>query len=187
MLHHALCMRGLTSIDRLALWLTFPTTYTNFFVWLYTWPASSMLNVAVDSGIPFVRKHMISILASDTVRSNAAQAITIPLTSSSATRGIARRPRHRQVRYASKRRRQDWLSGSYSPPPPLPPFSFSSAPKRPRCFFPPRVGHVYNYREDVEQERRKHAPFAKALFHSEPPPEHTLSSSRTHARMPSWN
>ena len=28
--------------------------------------------MAVDSGIPFVRKHMISVLASDTVRPNAA-------------------------------------------------------------------------------------------------------------------
>ena len=35
-------------------------------------PSASTLNVAVDSGIPFVRKHMISVLASDTVRPNAA-------------------------------------------------------------------------------------------------------------------
>ena len=49
-----------------------PPRYMNSFVWLYTWPAASTLNVAVDSGIPLVRKHMISVLASDTVRPNAA-------------------------------------------------------------------------------------------------------------------
>ena len=59
-------------MDRSALWLTFPPRYTNSFVWLYTWQAASTLNVAVDSGIPFARKHMSSVLASDTVRPNAA-------------------------------------------------------------------------------------------------------------------
>ena len=35
------------------------------------------------------------------------------------------------------------------------------------------AGHVYNVREEnVEQERREHAPLAKALLHSEPPREH---------------
>ena len=43
---------------------------------VYTWPAASTLNMAVDSGIPFVRKHMISALASDTVRPNAAHTTT---------------------------------------------------------------------------------------------------------------
>ena len=55
-LHHALRMRRLTSTDRSALWLTFPPRYTNSFVWLYTWPAASTLNMAVDSDIPFARK-----------------------------------------------------------------------------------------------------------------------------------
>ena len=54
-----------------------PPRYTNSFVWLYTWPAASTLNVAVDSGIPFVRKHMISVLAADTVRLNAVHTTTI--------------------------------------------------------------------------------------------------------------
>ena len=54
--------------------------YTNSFVWLYIWPAASTLNVAVDSGIPFARKHMISALASDTMRPNAAHTTTIPPT-----------------------------------------------------------------------------------------------------------
>ena len=39
--------------------------------------ARCTLNVAVDSGIPFVRKPMISVLASDTVRPNAAHTTTI--------------------------------------------------------------------------------------------------------------
>ena len=69
-LHHALRTRRSTSMDRSALWLAFPLRYTNSFVWLYTWPTVSTLNVAVDSGIPFARKHMISVLASDTVRPN---------------------------------------------------------------------------------------------------------------------
>ena len=76
-LHHALRMRQLTSMDRSALWLTFPPRYPNSFVWLYTWPAASTLNVEVDSGIPFVCKHMILVLASDTVRPNAAHTTTI--------------------------------------------------------------------------------------------------------------
>ena len=76
-LHHALRMCRSTSMERLTLWLTSPPRYTNSFVWLYTWPVASTLNMAVDSGIPFVCKHMISILASDTVRSNAAHTTTI--------------------------------------------------------------------------------------------------------------
>ena len=76
-LHYELRMRRSASIDRLALWLTFVPRYTNSFVWLYTWPAASTLNVTVDSGIPFARKHMISVLASNTVRPNAAHTTTI--------------------------------------------------------------------------------------------------------------
>ena len=76
-LHHASRMHRSTSMDRSALWLTFPPRYTNSFVWLYTWPAASTLNKAVDSGIPFARRHIISVLASDTVRPNAAHTTTI--------------------------------------------------------------------------------------------------------------
>ena len=76
-LHHALRMRRSTSMNRSALWLTFPPRYTNSFVWLYTWPATSTLNVAVDSGIGFARKHMISVLATYTLRPNAAHTTTI--------------------------------------------------------------------------------------------------------------
>ena len=70
-LHHALRMRRLTSMYRSALWLTFPSRYTNSFVGLCTWSAASTLNEAVGSGNPFLRKHMISVLASDPVRPNA--------------------------------------------------------------------------------------------------------------------
>ena len=107
-LHHALRKHRLTSVDRSAMWLTFPSRYTNSFVWLYTWLATSTLNVAVDSGIPFVRKYIISVLASATVRP--------------AARGISRRLALRQL---------------LSPVPP-PPFSSSGAPKRPRCLCPHR-------------------------------------------------
>ena len=51
----ALRMHRSTSMDRSALWSTFPPRYTNPFVWLYTWPAVSTLNMVVASGIPFVR------------------------------------------------------------------------------------------------------------------------------------
>ena len=76
-LHHALRMRRSTLMERSALWLTFPPRYTNSFVWLYTWPTASTLNVAVDSGIPFTRQHVISVLASDMMRPNAAHTATI--------------------------------------------------------------------------------------------------------------
>ena len=75
-LHHALRMRRLISMDRLALWLTFPPGCMNSSVWLYIWSAASTLNMAVDSGTCFVRQQMISVLASDTVRPNAAQTNT---------------------------------------------------------------------------------------------------------------
>ena len=61
-LHHALCRRRAASMDRSALWLTFPPRYTKSFVWLYTWSAAPTLYMAVDSGFLFVRKYMISVL-----------------------------------------------------------------------------------------------------------------------------
>ena len=59
------------------LWLTFLSRYTNSSVWLYTWPAVSRLNMVVTSGIAFVCKYMISLLASDTVRPNTAHTTSI--------------------------------------------------------------------------------------------------------------
>lgn len=44
---------------------------------VHTWPAASMLNVAAVSGNPLFRKHTISFLASETLRPNAAHAVTI--------------------------------------------------------------------------------------------------------------
>ena len=76
-LHHALRVRRSTSMYRSALWLTFPPRYRNTFVWLYTWPTASALNMAMDAGIPFARKHMVSVLASDTATPNAAHTTTI--------------------------------------------------------------------------------------------------------------
>ena len=50
----ALCVAyaPVASMDRSALWLTFPPRYTNSFVRLYTWPVVSSLDMAVDSDIP---------------------------------------------------------------------------------------------------------------------------------------
>ena len=56
-----------------------PPRYRNSFVWLYTWSTAYSLNVAVDSGIPFVRKQMILVSAFDTMRPNAAHTTTITL------------------------------------------------------------------------------------------------------------
>ena len=53
-----------------------PEVY-NSFVWLYTWPAASTLNMSMDSGIPFARKHIISVLASNAVRPDATHTTTI--------------------------------------------------------------------------------------------------------------
>ena len=88
---HTLGMRRSTSMDRSGLWLTFPPTITNSFGWLYTWPAASTLNMAVDSGIPFVRKHIISVLASDTMRPNAVHTPKHTPSSSSVAWVVARR------------------------------------------------------------------------------------------------
>ena len=72
-LHLALRTHRSTSMDRPVLWLTPPSRYPTSFVWLYTSPAASTLNMLVASGIRFVRKHMIFVLASDdTVRPNPA-------------------------------------------------------------------------------------------------------------------
>ena len=130
-LYHAFRMRRSTSMDRSALWLTFTPRYTNSFVWLYTWPADSTLNVAVVSGIPFARKHMISALASDTVRPNAAYTTTINPSSSSAARVIARRARHRHRKACLKAASRGQSLRQLLPPAPSPPFSSSGVPKRP--------------------------------------------------------
>ena len=55
-----------------------PEVY-ELFLWAFTWPSPSTLNMAVDSSIPLVRKDILSVLASDTVRPNAAHTTTITL------------------------------------------------------------------------------------------------------------
>ena len=60
-------------MDRSAWWLTFVSRHTKSCVSLYSWPAASTLKVETASDIPLVRKHMISVLASETVIPNAAQ------------------------------------------------------------------------------------------------------------------
>ena len=130
-LHHALRIRGLTSMDRPALSLRFSPRYTNLFVWRYIWPAASTMNVAVDSGTPFVRKHMISVLASDTVRQNAAHTTTITPPSSSAARGIARRPWHCQRKACLRAASPGLALRQLLTPAPPPPFSYPDTPKRP--------------------------------------------------------
>ena len=76
-LHHALRVRRSTSMDRLALWLTLlPEVYK--LVCLVVHLARCLYAECGDGlGSPFARKHMISVLASDTVRPNAAHTTTI--------------------------------------------------------------------------------------------------------------
>ena len=76
-LHHALRMRQSNSMDTSASWLTFPPRYTHSFV--YTWPAASSLNMAVASATSFVRKLIISVLASDMVRPYSHTTTTAPI------------------------------------------------------------------------------------------------------------
>ena len=117
-------MRRSTSMDRSSLWLTFPPRYRHSFVWLYTWPAA---NVAVDSGIPFARKHMISVLASDTGGQTPRTRPRSPPSSSSAARAISRRPRHRQRKACPKATSPGLTLRQLlpsAPPPPRPLFFF---------------------------------------------------------------
>ena len=107
-----------------------PPEVHNSFVWLFTWHAAFTLNVAVDSGIPSVRKHMISVLASDTVRPNTAHTITITSIIFLAVRGIARRPRHRQRKACPKAASPGLFLRQLFPPAAPPPSSSSGAPKR---------------------------------------------------------
>ena len=61
-----------------------------------------MLNMAMGFGIPFVRKHMISVLASDTVRPNAALDDGHPQIIFLAARAIAKRFQDRQRKVCPK-------------------------------------------------------------------------------------
>ena len=80
---------------------------------------------------PFVRKCMISVLASDTVRPNAAHTITITPPSSSASRAIASRLQHYQRKACTKAASPGLALRQLLPPAALPSFSSSGAPMRP--------------------------------------------------------
>ena len=154
----------------------FHPSYTNSFVWLYTWSGDSTLNMELDSGIPYVYKHMISVLASHMVRPKFTYTTNHPHHLPQLLGRLRDDSVVVSVKYAPKRRRQDWLSDDCFPPPP---FSSSGTSKRPRDLgrLETRVSHVYNCRreEDVEQKERKHACLTKALFHSKPPRAHPVT------------
>ena len=76
-LHRALRTRRSTSMDKSAIVVDVLPEVYKLVRWLYTWPAASTLNMAVDYGIPFAPKHMILILSSDTVRPNAVHTTAI--------------------------------------------------------------------------------------------------------------
>ena len=79
-----------------------PEAYS--FIWLYTWPAASTLNVKVDSSIPFVRKtHDFSLgLTYGEAKRRAHDHDHPHHLLHSATRGIARRSRYRQRKACPK-------------------------------------------------------------------------------------
>ena len=162
------------------------------FVWLYTWPAASTLNVTMDSGIPFVRKHMISILISDTVRPNAAHTTTTPpIIFLSCSGDCETIPASSGESMPQSSVARTGTPPAIPPPPPLHPPFLPQTHQTVHDVFD-RLNtcgcHVYDRREKyVEQEGREHAPLTKASFHSANHPEHTLSSSRAHACMQSWN
>ena len=98
-----------------------PPGYTNSFVCLYTWPAASTLNMAVDSGIPFARKRMISVVVSNTMRPNAAHTTVITTRIFFSCSG-ARRPRHRQHKACPKAASPGLTLRQFLLPVPRPPF-----------------------------------------------------------------
>ena len=115
--YHALRMRRSTSVDRLVLWLTF----ANSFNWLYIWSAASTLNMTMASGIHFVRKHIISVLATNTVRPDALHMTTItPVIFLSCSGGCEAAPA--SSAYVAR----DGSPAVATPRPPAPPLPFFS-------------------------------------------------------------
>ena len=95
-----------------------------------------------------------------------------PPSSSSASRGIARRPRH-CPRETCPKVASPGLALRQLPPPFFPQVHESVHDVFVRL--ETRIGHVYNHREEyVKQEGREHAPLAKALFHSKPSRAHSV-------------
>ena len=105
--------------------VTFLPTYTHSFDWFHTWPAASTMNMAVDSGIPFVRQQMTLVLASSMVRSNVTHTTAItPTIFLGCWGGCETIPASSALKHTPNRRRQDWHSGGYSTPSPNPRFLF---------------------------------------------------------------
>ena len=125
-----------------------------------------------------VRKHMVSVLASDTVRPNAAHTTTIiaSIIFLSCSGDCETTPAS-SVKHAPKRRRQGWFSGGCSPPTSRPRFLprvHQSVHDILVCL-ETRVGNVYNRLEEyVEQEEREYAPLTKTLLHSGSPRAHPV-------------
>ena len=138
-----------------------------------------MPNKAVDSGIPFVRKHMISVLASYTARQ-------APRTQPRSRPSIFSAGRLRDdsgivsAKHAPKRRRQGCLSGGCFP---RHCFLFKVHQSAHEVFvlLETHVGHVYRRRKHVQEEGREHASLTKTMFQSEPSQAQPVVEP--HARM----
>ena len=121
----------------------------------------------MESGIPFVRKHIISISASDTGRPTAVHTTKITLYHLSQ---LLERVRDDSgmiiVKNTANQLLQDWLSAGCSPPSPALYPSVHDDFVR----LETRVGNVDKRREEyVEQEGCENAFLRKTLFYSEPP------------------
>ena len=81
-------------------------------------------NMAVASSIPFVRKHMISVLASKTKSQTRCTRQRLPPSSSSATRAITRRLRHLRREAGLKVKSFGLALRRLLPPAPPAPFTF---------------------------------------------------------------
>ena len=164
-------MRRSPPMDRSAFWLIFPPRYTTSFVGLHTWPAASTLNMAVDSGLPIVRKHMISALASGLVRPNAVNTTLIaPVIFLSCSSDCETTPSSSACPKATS----PGLAIRWWFPPAPRPFLFPQMHEESVhdgvVRLKVRVGHLYNRREKhFKQEGREHAPLTMALFHGKPP------------------
>ena len=170
MLHHALRMRRSALMNKSALWLTLPSRYTNSSVWLYTWSATSTLNMALNSTISFVHRHMISVLVPDTVRPNAAHTTSITPIIFVSCAGDCKTTSESSAQNMPQSGVARTGSPAVTPSRP-PPLSFRQMHQSAHDVFvrlETHVGHVYSRREEyVEQDGCKHTPLTKALFHNE--------------------
>ena len=125
--------------------------------------AASTLKMVMDSGIPFARKHMISVLVFDTVRPNATHTtMSTLITFLSFSDDCETTPASSALSMP-----QSGVARTDSPAvaSPRPLFCSQVHQSVDDVFVRPetREGHVYNRREeDVEQEGREHVPLTKA-------------------------